>query len=87
MLDPLALLPIPDRQRKPAISKADTPTSASTPRNPAACWDGAGLNPPNPVICSAPTETGRGSGVLNSCSFLGGTVGVTGGGIAFGLAV
>ncbi len=33
-----------------------------------------------------PTETGRGSGVLNSCSFLGGTVGVTGGGIAFGLA-
>jgi MFS family permease len=33
-----------------------------------------------------PAETGRGSGVLNSCSFLGGTVGVTGGGIAFGLA-
>ena len=33
-----------------------------------------------------PTETGKGSGVLNSCSFLGGTVGVTGGGIAFGLA-
>jgi predicted MFS family arabinose efflux permease len=33
-----------------------------------------------------PTETGKGSGVLNSCSFLGGTVGVTGGGIAFGHA-
>ncbi len=32
-----------------------------------------------------PTDTGRGSGVLNSCSFLGGTVGVTGGGIAFDL--
>jgi MFS family permease len=34
----------------------------------------------------APTQTGKGSGVLNSCSFLGGTVGVTGGGIAFGVA-
>ena len=33
-----------------------------------------------------PTQTGKGSGVLNSCSFLGGTVGVTGGGIAFGRA-
>lgn len=33
-----------------------------------------------------PAETGSGSGVLNSCSFLGGTVGVTVGGIAFGLA-
>jgi DHA2 family multidrug resistance protein-like MFS transporter len=32
------------------------------------------------------TQTGKGSGVLNSCSFLGGTVGVTGGGIVFGLA-
>jgi MFS transporter, DHA2 family, multidrug resistance protein len=30
----------------------------------------------------APTQTGKGSGVLNSCSFLDGTVGVTGGGIA-----
>jgi XFP-like protein len=30
----------------------------------------------------APTQTGKGSGVLNSCSFLGGTVGATGGGIA-----
>src|ERR1700722_7766132 len=30
----------------------------------------------------APTQTGKGSGVLNSGSFLGGTVGVTGGGIA-----
>jgi predicted MFS family arabinose efflux permease len=34
----------------------------------------------------AQTQTGKGSGVLNSCSFLGGTVGVTGGGIVFGLA-
>jgi MFS family permease len=34
----------------------------------------------------APTQTGKGSGMLNSCSFLGGTVGVTGGGIAFGVA-
>jgi predicted MFS family arabinose efflux permease len=34
----------------------------------------------------APTQAGKGSGVLNSCSFLGGTVGVTGGGIVFGLA-
>jgi hypothetical protein len=32
------------------------------------------------------TQAGKGSGVLNSCSFLGGTVGVTGGGIVFGLA-
>jgi MFS family permease len=31
----------------------------------------------------SPTQTGKGSGVLNSCSFLGGTVGVTLGGIAF----
>jgi MFS transporter, DHA2 family, multidrug resistance protein len=30
----------------------------------------------------APTQTGEGSGVLNSCSFLDGTVGVIGGGIA-----
>ncbi len=30
-----------------------------------------------------PAQTGKGSGMLNSCSFLGGTVGVTGGGIAF----
>jgi len=30
-----------------------------------------------------PTQTGKGSGMLNSCSFLGGTVGVTLGGIAF----
>ncbi len=32
------------------------------------------------------TQTGKGSGILNSCSFLGGTVGVTCGGIVFGLA-
>jgi len=31
------------------------------------------------------TQTGKGSGVLNSCSFLGGTVGVTVGGIVFGV--
>ena len=31
-----------------------------------------------------PTQTGKGSGVLNSCSFLGGTVGVTCGGLVFG---
>jgi predicted MFS family arabinose efflux permease len=31
----------------------------------------------------APTQTGKGSGVLNSCSFLGGTVGVTCGGLVF----
>ena len=31
------------------------------------------------------TQTGKGSGVLNSCSFLGGTVGVTAGGIVFGV--
>jgi len=31
------------------------------------------------------TQTGKGSGVLNSCSFLGGTVGVTVGGIFFGV--
>lgn len=31
----------------------------------------------------AQTQTGKGSGVLNSCSFLGGTVGVTCGGIVF----
>jgi MFS transporter, DHA2 family, multidrug resistance protein len=34
----------------------------------------------------APTQTGKGSGVLNSCSFLGGTVGVTCGGLVFGHA-
>jgi MFS transporter, DHA2 family, multidrug resistance protein len=33
----------------------------------------------------AETQTGKGSGVLNSCSFLGGTVGVTAGGIVFGI--
>jgi MFS family permease len=32
------------------------------------------------------TQTGKGSGIVNSCSFLGGTVGVTCGGIAFALA-
>ena len=32
------------------------------------------------------TQAGQGSGVLNACSFLGGTVGVTCGGIIFGLA-
>jgi DHA2 family multidrug resistance protein-like MFS transporter len=30
-------------------------------------------------------QTGKGSGVLNSCSFLGGTIGVTAGGIVFGV--
>jgi MFS transporter, DHA2 family, multidrug resistance protein len=30
-------------------------------------------------------QAGKGSGMLNSCSFLGGTVGVTFGGIVFGL--
>ncbi len=34
----------------------------------------------------SPKETGKGSGMLNACSFLGGAVGVTVGGIAFGLA-
>jgi MFS family permease len=33
-----------------------------------------------------PTQAGKGSGVLNACSFLGGTVGVTCGGIVFGEA-
>ena len=33
-----------------------------------------------------PTQAGKGSGVLNACSFLGGTVGVTFGGIVFGTA-
>jgi len=33
-----------------------------------------------------PTQAGKGSGVLNACSFLGGTVGVTCGGIIFGEA-
>jgi MFS family permease len=32
------------------------------------------------------TQAGKGSGILNSCSFLGGTVGVTCGGIVFGMA-
>jgi MFS family permease len=32
------------------------------------------------------TQAGKGSGILNSCSFLGGTIGVTFGGIVFGLA-
>ncbi|MGH7247926.1 MAG: hypothetical protein ACREH9_07460, partial [Pseudomonadota bacterium] len=32
------------------------------------------------------TQTGKGSGILNTCSFLGGTVGVTCGGIVFGVA-
>src|SRR6266478_396616 len=32
------------------------------------------------------TRTGQGSGVLNSCSFLGGTIGVTCGGIVFAFA-
>jgi MFS family permease len=34
----------------------------------------------------SPAQVGQGSGVLNSCSFLGGTVGVTCGGIVFGTA-
>jgi MFS family permease len=56
------------------------------------CAAGAGIALPYAsaprigLAALTPTETGRGSGVLNSCSFLGGTVGVTGGGIAFGLA-
>ena len=53
---------------------------------------GAGIAPP---YASAPrsglaalplTQAGKGSGVLNACSFLGGTVGVTCGGIVFGHA-
>src|ERR1700704_6333168 len=53
---------------------------------------GAGIAPP---YASAPriglaalplTQVGKGSGVLNACSFLGGTVGVTCGGIVFGHA-
>jgi MFS family permease len=32
------------------------------------------------------TQAGKGSGILNSCSFLGGTIGVTCGGLVFGLA-
>src|SRR3954452_17743064 len=32
------------------------------------------------------TQAGKGSGVLNACSFLGGTIGVTCGGIVFGRA-
>jgi hypothetical protein len=32
------------------------------------------------------TQAGKGSGVLNACSFLGGTIGVTCGGIVFGEA-
>jgi MFS family permease len=48
-----------------------------------------------PIYASAPRlglaalpqqQAGKGSGVLNSCSFLGGTVGVTFGGIVFSLA-
>ena len=48
-----------------------------------------------PIYASAPRlglaalplqQAGKGSGMLNSCSFLGGTVGVTFGGILFGLA-
>jgi DHA2 family multidrug resistance protein-like MFS transporter len=51
---------------------------------------GAGIAPP---YASAPqialralpsTQAGKGSGTVNSCSFLGGTVGVTCGGIVFG---
>jgi MFS family permease len=34
----------------------------------------------------SPTQAGKGSGMLNSCSFLGGTVGVTCGGIVFKVA-
>jgi hypothetical protein len=33
-----------------------------------------------------PTQAGKGSGVLNACSFLGGTIGVTCGGIVFSKA-
>jgi len=53
---------------------------------------GAGIALPDasaPRIALAtlqPTQTGKGSGVLNSCSFLGGTVGVTVGGLVFGHA-
>ena len=34
----------------------------------------------------SPTQVGQGSGVLNSCSFLGGTIGVACGGIVFSIA-
>jgi MFS family permease len=41
---------------------------------------------PRVALAALPqAQAGKGSGVLNSCSFLGGTVGVTCGGIAFGL--
>jgi hypothetical protein len=49
---------------------------------PAGC-----ANTPRIGLAALPqTKAGKGSGVLNSCSFLGGTVRVTGGGIVFGLA-
>src|ERR1700704_4898003 len=38
------------------------------------------------LVALPQTQAGKGSGVLNSCSFLGGTVGVTVGGVIFGLA-
>jgi MFS family permease len=42
---------------------------------------------PSIALATLPqTQAGKGSGVLNSCSFLGGTVGVTCGGIVFGLS-
>jgi MFS family permease len=42
---------------------------------------------PRVGLASLPqTQAGKGSGILNSCSFLGGTVGVTCGGIVFKLA-
>jgi MFS family permease len=49
---------------------------------------GAGIALPYasaPRIALAETPAGKGSGLLNSCSFLGGTVGVTCGGIVFTL--
>jgi MFS family permease len=38
------------------------------------------------LVALPQTQAGKGSGVLNACSFLGGTVGVTCGGAVFGLA-
>ena len=37
------------------------------------------------LVALPPTQSGKGSGLVNTCSFLGGTVGVTGGGIVFAL--
>jgi len=61
----------------------DGPRSPQVPsRRPAALCFGPRIG----LAALLKTQAGKGSGVLNSCSFLGGTVGVTGGGIVFGLA-